>query len=70
MIHTPNAVFAQYEVVLQKREIPPAQYADYMKWVRYYLDFCAKYLTTDDKSERKQLFLKKLEEKPSLSRVM
>jgi len=63
MIHIPSSVFIQYETFLRKREIPLAQFADYKKWLRYYLDFCAKYVIASDKSERKQLFLEKLRDK-------
>lgn len=63
MIQIPHSVFIQFEEALKKREIPSPLYADYKKWLRYYLDFCVKHVTTGDRSERKQLFLKKLIEK-------
>lgn len=63
MIQIPHSVFVQYEVALNKREIPSSLYANYKKWIRYYLDFCVKHVTTGDRSERKQLFLMKLAEK-------
>jgi hypothetical protein len=63
MIQIPNSVFVQYEVALKKQEIHSSLYADYKKWLRYYLDFCVKHVTTGDKSERKQQFLRKLDEK-------
>jgi integron integrase len=70
MIHIPNSVFVQYEIALNNREIPSSHYADYKKWLRYYLDFCVKHVTTDDKSERKQLFLRKLGEKKQTNEQM
>ncbi len=63
MIHIANSVFVEYEVALNKGGIPSSLYADYKKWLRYYLDFCVKHVTTSDRSERKQQFLKKLGEK-------
>ena len=70
MIHIPNSVFVEYEVALKQRQIPSSLYADYKKWLRYYLDFCVKHVTTGDRSERKQLFLKKLEEKKQTNEQM
>ena len=63
MITISNSVFDNYVEALKKREIPPALYADYKKWLRYYLDFCAKYVVTIDKSERLGQFLEKLRTK-------
>jgi hypothetical protein len=70
MIHIPNSVFVQYEMALKKREIPSLLFADYKKWLRCYLDFCVKHVTTGDKSERKQLFLNKLGEKKQTNEQM
>lgn len=63
MINIDNMVFDNYVAVLKKREIPPALHADYKKWLRYYLDFCAKYVVTADKSERLDQFIEKLRSK-------
>lgn len=63
MITIQNSVFDNYVAALKKREIPPALHADYKKWLRYYLDFCAKYVVTVDKSERLGQFLEKLRTK-------
>ncbi len=63
MITIPNSVFDNYVEALNKREIPPTLHADYKKWLRYYLDFCAKYVVTVDKSERLGQFLEKLRTK-------
>jgi hypothetical protein len=52
MINIQNSVFDNYVASLKKQEIPPALHADYKKWLRYYLDFCAKYVESVDKSER------------------
>jgi hypothetical protein len=60
MTPVPNTVFSQYETILKSREVPLNCYTDYKKWLRYYLDFCAKYPVPDSKSERVQLFSEKL----------
>ena len=43
MIALPNSVVNQYDTVLKNLMIPISQYADYKKWLRYFLDFCEKY---------------------------
>jgi integron integrase len=45
------------------REIPFSQFADYKKWLRFFLDFCTKYPETNGAAERVQQFLVKLLEK-------
>lgn len=32
-----------YEAVLTKKNVPPTLRTQYLKWLRYYLDFCSKY---------------------------
>ena len=63
MLPVPHTVFRQYDAVLRGREISPARHADYKKWLRYYLDFRAKYPAPNGKSEQVRLFLEKLREK-------
>ena len=63
MISIPNSVFIQYQAVLKNNGADAARCAEYAKWLRYYLDFCAKHLITDDKAERVRLFEEKLREK-------
>lgn len=59
----PNAVMSRYEAILKMRNIDICLYADYKKWLRYYLDFCAKYPAPVTKSERIRLFSEKLRDK-------
>ncbi|RNC64431.1 MAG: integron integrase, partial [Desulfuromonadales bacterium] len=40
-----------------------ARYTDYLKWLRYFLDFCEKYHVAGSESERIDLFLNKLQQK-------
>jgi hypothetical protein len=63
MIVVPYTVFTRYDSVLNQQEIPISQYADYKKWLRFYLDFCAKYPDPKGAIQREQPFLEKLREK-------
>ena len=56
MLLIPNAIFTEYVTHLNKREIAVGHFAEYKKWLRYYLDFCDKYPVPDAKSERVRLF--------------
>lgn len=63
MYLVPNALVNQYVAALKKREIPISQFADYKKWLRFFLDFSAKYPETNGATEQVELFLEKLREK-------
>jgi len=63
MILIPKAVFTQYIDFLKKNNVNVGYHSEYVKWLRYFLDFCAKYVITHHKSERVQLFIGKLREK-------
>lgn len=63
MTPVPNTVFINYETILKNRAVMVNCYGDYKKWLRYYLDFSAKYPLPDSKSERVRLFSEKLREK-------
>ncbi|NTV51153.1 MAG: integron integrase [Geobacteraceae bacterium] len=63
MIPVPYSVMNEYVAILLSREIPPAHVEHYKKWLRYFYDFYAKYLDTDDKSEKIKQFLEKLRSK-------
>jgi hypothetical protein len=63
MLLIPNALFNEYVSHLNKMKIPMARFTEYKKWLRYYLDFCDKYLVPDSKSGRVRLFCEKLKEK-------
>ncbi len=39
MFTIPNAVLTQFAAVLKEKEIPGPDFADYIKWLRYYCDF-------------------------------
>ena len=63
MMLIPKDLYAQYLQYLKKNNVDDAIFQEYLKWLRYYLDFCAKYLITEDTTERMRLFLEKLREK-------
>lgn len=58
----PKAIFKGYIDHLNKRKIPPTRFAEYQKWLRYYLDFCDKYPVPSNKADRIRLFCEKLKE--------
>src|ERR1035437_9548223 len=63
MIPVPYSVMNDYVAILGNREIPDTHVEHYKKWLRYFYDFYAKYLDTDDKPEKVKLFLEKLRDK-------
>ena len=36
-------IVKRFDAILEKRAVAPTQRADYKKWLRYFLDFCAKH---------------------------
>ena len=63
MIRIPEEVLARFGGVLSESSIDASLHPEYVKWLRYYLDFCAKYVVTEDQGERVRLFLQKLRDK-------
>lgn len=59
----PADILEQYFAVLKKRAVPISRYADYRKWLRYFLDFRSKYPLPESRSEQVRLFILKLREK-------
>jgi len=59
----PKTLFRAYLDLVKKNEVPVGFHSEYVKWLRYYLDFCEKYVVAIDESERLRLFLGKLREK-------
>lgn len=43
MIHIEPGLKNKYILLLQNNAIPETKHLDYLKWLRYYLDFCDKY---------------------------
>jgi hypothetical protein len=63
MIDFPQTVLPQYLQLLAKRGVPAANFAECIKWCRYFLDYCAKYPATISKADQLPLFINKLKEK-------
>ena len=59
----PNPILKSFEAILEKRAISPLERANYKKWLRYFLDFCAKYPVPEAPPDRVRLFIDKLREK-------
>lgn len=67
MIQLPGQVVSGYRSHLMKRRVKEEDFADYLKWLRYFHDFCEKYCVVGDEIHRVRLFLDKLREKNRLS---
>lgn len=67
MIQIDKVLSQRYKTVLQKQQIPQEQHFYYLKWLRYYLDFCHKYKFDKDQSESLPRFIEKLRSKKQTS---
>lgn len=67
MLSIPPDILKQFDTDLEKKAVPFSIRADYRKWLRYYLDFRAKYQLPDSRSEQVRLFVEKLREKNQTS---
>jgi integron integrase len=63
MFTMPSSVQTQFQDYLRNRAIPNNIQAVYLKWLRYYVDFCQKYHFPQTQRESLPPFLKKLQEK-------
>ncbi len=63
MIQIPAKIQTRYRDLLIKKAIPEKYHFHYMKWLRYYLDFCLKYKFNQSDKESLSHFLNKLQEK-------
>ncbi len=59
----PSDILIQFSGMLKKRSVPTSSYSYYVKWLRYYLDYCAKYNLPDKSSKNLTQFLLKLRDK-------
>ncbi len=59
----PENILAQFDAILKQRNIPIDTHKDYRKWLRYFLDFCAKQAPPDSRSDQVRLFAEKLRSK-------
>jgi integron integrase len=62
MANFPN-IDLKYNAVLSSKKIPPEQWNDYKKWLRFYLHFCEKYRYDPKDSKTLPQFIEKLASK-------
>ena len=63
----PVPILKSFETILEKRAISPLERANYKKWLRYFLDSCAKHPVPEARSDQVRLFIDKLREKKQTS---
>lgn len=68
MLDIPAQIKNGYAQLLQQRGIPQHSHNTYLKWLRFYLDFCSKYHHAAAHRSSLPLFIKKLHEKNQTSR--
>lgn len=59
----PDNIYKQYVPFLKQKEILSNQIPSYLKWLRYYLDFCNKYSHDTSLSNSLSHFIQKLKQK-------
>jgi hypothetical protein len=62
MLAIPSALRAQFEGLLRNRMVPENAHSSYLKWLRFYLDFCWKHHVSHTQKESVAHFLRKLQE--------
>ncbi len=67
MLSVTDDILIKFEAVLDKRGIDRKQYFEFKKWLRYFLNFCAKYPVPEAHSDQVRLFIRKLREKGQTS---
>ena len=63
MIQIPRNLVSAYTTFIEQRGVKAEQYQHYVKWLRYYLDFCRKYNFKKTEKESLSGFIGKLKEK-------
>jgi len=58
----PAALNVQFEALLVKNKIPQKFHSHYLKWLRYYLDFCQRYRFSELNPQSLPNFIRKLKE--------
>ena len=59
----PAALNIQFDALLVKKKIPQRSHSHYLKWLRYYLDFCQKFRFSESNPQTLPEFIRKLQEK-------
>lgn len=63
MIQISNELINKYTTFINHKGVPEKQYRYYLKWLRYYIDFCHKYDLPQPAPHSLSAFVKKLKEK-------
>jgi len=63
MYPVPDDILSQFNALLDKKSVPVALHEDYRKWLRYFLDFRAKYSPPAERSKQVRQFIEKLRSK-------
>jgi len=63
MRRIPASLNPQFDALLVKNKIPQKFHNHYLKWLRYYLDFCQRYQFSESNSQSLPNFILKLKEK-------
>ncbi len=52
MIMLPHHLYNQYQEWCTKSRVAAGDLIDYVKWLRYFLDFCEKYHVSGEEAQR------------------
>ena len=63
MLALPQKTRTHFQLLLQHRRIPLRTQGAYLKWLRYYLDFCHKYHFPPERRESLPQYIQKLQQK-------
>jgi len=63
MLRIPQSIFTHYQNLLNSKKIEQKYHPHYIKWLRYYLDFCKKYEHENISTKSLNKFINKLQEK-------
>jgi integron integrase len=59
----PDDILMPFDTLLVQKSVPTALHDEYRMWLRYYLDFSAKYQLPNERSEQVRLFIEKIRSK-------
>ena len=63
MLRIPDAILSRFTERLKNSQVPVCYHAEYLQWLRYYLDFSVVCTLPDSKAEQVRLFCEKLKSK-------
>jgi hypothetical protein len=52
----PDVILSRFMGRLERSPVPASYHAEYLQWLRYYLDFCTRYPMPDSKANRVRLY--------------